>query len=152
MSVTSCKFESVQANPEQMKNMSAGLVIGILMIFAGIVVMLVSMSRPNTIEIQDGSLVISGSYGMTLPTEEIKTVELLDTLPKITIRTNGIALGDTMIGHFRMKEIGSCRLHLNTGFPPFVHIVTKEGKHIFFNTKDAARTRELFDSLNKKPF
>ena len=85
-------------------------------------------------------------------TKSGKTVELLDTLPKITIRTNGIALGDTMIGHFRMKEIGSCRLHLNTGFPPFVHIVTKEGKHIFFNTKDAARTRELFDALNKKPF
>ena len=26
--------------------------------------------------------------------------------------------------------------------------VLKEGKHIFFNTKDAARTRELFDALN----
>lgn len=132
-----------------MKNMSAGLVIGILLIFAGIVVMLVSMSRPATIEVCDCRLVISGSYGMTLPTDEIKTAELLDTLPKITVRTNGIALGDMMIGHFRMKEIGACRLYLNTSRPPFVHIVTVEGKHIFFNTRDAARTRELFGRLNQ---
>ena len=108
-----------------MKNMSAGIIIG------------------------DGSLVISGSYGMTLPTEEIKTVELLDTLPKITIRTNGIALGDSMIGHFRMKGIGACRLYLKINRPPFVHVVTTGGKHIFFNTEEPSRTRELFDALNR---
>ncbi len=89
-----------------MKNMSAGIIIGIVMIFAGIVVMLVSISRPNRIEICDGSLVISGSYPMTVTPDGIKTAELLDSLPKITIRTNGFAFGNSMTGHFRMKGIG----------------------------------------------
>ena len=132
----------------QMKNMNAGLIIGILLMCAGIVVLLVSMTRPNKIEITDGSLVISGSYSTTLKLDSIESAELLDSLPKITIRTNGIALGDVMIGHFRMKGIGACRLHLNLDRPPFVHIVTGDGKHIFFNTKDASRTRELFDELS----
>ena len=123
-----------------MKNMSAGIIIGIVMIFAGIVVMLVSISRPNRIEICDGSLVISGSYPMT---------ELLDSLLKITIRTNGIALGDSMTGHFRMKGIGACRLYLKMNRQPFVHVVTTGGKHIFFNTEEPSRTRELFDALNR---
>lgn len=132
-----------------MKNMSAGIIIGIVMIFAGIVVMLVSISRPNRIEICDGSLVISGSYPMTVTPDGIKTAELLDSLPKITIRTNGFALGDSMTGHFRMKGIGACRLYLKMNRPPFVHIVTSGGKHIFFNTEEPSRTRELFDALNQ---
>lgn len=132
-----------------MKNMSAGIILGIVMIFAGIVVMLVSISRPNRIEICDGSLVISGSYPMTVTPDGIKTAELLDSLPKITIRTNGFALGNSMTGHFRMKGIGACRLYLKMNRPPFVHVVTSGGKHIFFNTEDPTRTRELFEALNQ---
>ena len=125
------------------------IITGLTLFFAGTALMIYGMSRPNRIEICDGSLVISGSYPMTVTPDGIKTAELLDSLPKITIRTNGIALGDSMIGHFRMKGIGACRLYLKMNRPPFVHVVTTGGKHIFFNTEEPSRTRELFDALNR---
>ena len=131
-----------------MKNMSAGIIIGIVMIFAGIVVMLVSISRPNRIEVNGDNLVIRGSYGQTVSIDEIQSCEMLGKMPEITLRTNGIGLPNVRIGHFRVSGIGKCRLYINLRYSPFVHVTTASGKHIFFNTKDPEVTAGLFEAIS----
>lgn len=130
-----------------MKNMNIGTILGVFLIFAGVVILILAMCRPNDINVTGNSLVISGSYSMTLDLNKIHSAELTDSLPKITLRTNGISVGEIQVGHFRMKDIGKCRLYLNLNYPPYVHIVTTQGAHIFFNTKDPERTKELFSAI-----
>lgn len=130
-----------------MKSMSIGAILGISLIFAGIAVLILSMCKANGISVTEKSLVISGNYSMTLDLSEIHSVELTDSLPRITMRTNGIGAGSIQVGHFLMKDIGKCRLYLNLKYPPYVHVITTGGAHIFFNTKDPERTRELFSAI-----
>ena len=132
-----------------MNKMTSGIVIGTVLIFAGIALCIWSMSRPNRIEVTGEELVIDGSYSHTVRLDEIKSCELLEQMPKICLRTNGIGLGKIQIGHFRVDGIGKCRLYLDLGYPPFVHVTTTSGEHIFFNTKDPAVTGELYDALSR---
>lgn len=129
------------------KNMGTGIMLGLLMIFAGIAVLTVSLMKPNDIEVTSECLRISGNYGIDVRLDDIRSAELVDSLPKIKFRTNGIGAGNIQVGHFRMQGIGKCRLYLNLKYSPFVHVGTASGEHIFFNTKNPSRTRDLQASL-----
>lgn len=130
-----------------MKKMGTGISLGLLLIFAGIAILAVSLMKPNDIEVTSECLRISGNYGIEVRLDDIRSAELVDSLPKIELRTNGIGAGNIQVGHFRMQGIGKCRLYLNRKYTPYVHIVTASGEHIFFNTEDPARTGELQASL-----
>ena len=109
--------------------------------------MLLLWSRPNVIEVNDGKIVISGNYGIEIPLDEIRMVEMLDCLPEIEARTNGIGMEYVQKGNFRLEGIGACRLYVNLKYSPFVHIVTAGAGHIFFNTEDSVMTKELYDRI-----
>lgn len=109
--------------------------------------MLLLWSRPNVIEVNDGKVVISGNYGIKIPLDEIRMVEMLDCLPEIEARTNGIGMEYIQKGNFRLEGIGACRLYVNLKYSPFVHIVTAGAGHIFFNTEDSVMTKELYDRI-----
>lgn len=126
-----------------------GFTAGTLLLVAGLVLIIVSSLRPNRIQVTSDSLVITGSYKYSVKLDEIRSVERLDSLPKIKIRTNGIGWPNIKIGHFRVEGIGKCRLYINQKFPPYVHIVTSAGEHIIFNTNDPAKTETVFDSISK---
>lgn len=125
-----------------------GFTAGTLLLVAGLVLIIVSSLRPNRIQVTSDSLVITGSYKYSVKLGEIRSVERLDSLPKIKLRTNGIGWPNIKIGHFRVEGIGKCRLYVNQKFPPYVHIVTSAGEHIIFNTKDPENTESLFFSLS----
>lgn len=109
--------------------------------------MLLWRSRPNVIEVNEGKVVISGNYGIEIPLDEIRMVEMLDCLPEIEARTNGIGMEYVQKGNFRLEGIGACRLYVNLKYSPFVHIVTAGAGHIFFNTEDSVMTKELYDRI-----
>ena len=125
-----------------------GFTAGTLLLVAGLVLIIVSSLRPNRIQVTSDSLVITGSYKYSVELGEIRSVERLDSLPKIKLRTNGIGWPNIKIGHFRVEGIGKCRLYINQKFPPYVHIVTSAGEHIIFNTKDPENTESIFRSLS----
>ena len=72
---------------------------------------------------------------------------MLDCLPEIEARTNGIGMEYVQKGNFRLEGIGACRLYVNLKYSPFVHIVTAGAGHIFFNTEDSVMTKELYDRI-----
>ena len=73
--------------------------------------------RPVRIEVTADSLVISGNYGYSVKLSEIQSVEMLDRLPRIKIRSNGIGWKNIKIGHFILEGTGKCRLYVNRKYP-----------------------------------
>lgn len=122
-------------------------IIGLGLIAAGIAVTLWGSSRPNRIEADGEKLSIRGNYSHTIAICDIESVVLADKLPEIVLRTNGIGFRHIKVGHFRLKGTGKCRLYVNLIYPPYVHIVTVTGEHVFFNTPDPDYTMELYNTL-----
>ena len=60
-----------------------GFTAGTLLLVAGLVLIIVSSLRPAGIQVSSDSLVITGSYKYSVELGEIRSVERLDSLPKI---------------------------------------------------------------------
>ena len=78
-------------------SMNWEILTGLTLFFAGTALMIYGMSRPNRIELTGDSLVIRGSYGQTVSIDEIQSCEMLEKMPEITLRTNGIGLPNSNI-------------------------------------------------------
>lgn len=131
-----------------MNNGNIWFTAGMLLIVAGVVLTLAASLRPVRIEVTADSLVISGNYGYSVKLSGMQSVEMLDRLPRIKIRSNGIGWKNIKIGHFILEGTGKCRLYVNRKYPPYVHIVTTGGKHVIFNTGNPEETESLFASLS----
>ena len=131
-------------NPGRKKGTVA---LAVTAVFAvAICIMLFSWSRPVKIHVEGDSLEIDGAYGMTVPLQDIRQAKLIDTLPEIEIRTNGIGLGYIQTGHFRLKDIGACRLYVNMKFSPYVQLTLADGQTVIFNTSDSELTERLYET------
>lgn len=80
-----------------------------------------------------------------MPLEEIETVEWLNNLPAIDIRTNGFAFGYTLVGNFRMHDLGTAKLHIYSS-GPLIKIQT-EKKLYFLNFKDSTKTKKYYNEI-----
>jgi len=81
-------------------------------------------------------------YGDVYTWESIKSVELVEELPTVEMRTNGSALGSKLKGHFRTKELGSVKLFVNTQKPPFIYLGTDKGI-TFLNLNNAEENKRF---------
>lgn len=90
------------------------------------------------------ALKFSGMYGETIPLSDIQSVTLLDTLPRITFRESGFALGRASKGYFRAAgpagSSGSERvkLILNTKTPPYLLITKTNGRKIYYTARSVS--------------
>jgi len=124
-----------------------GVLIAGLILVAGLgIYSLIGGSRSLTVEVDDSTVTIKGMYGLTINRSEITRVLLLETLPKIRSRTNGMALGSFLKGHFTMDTYGSVRLYIEAQRPPFV-LIEWSGKPVIFNLNTAEETRALYERL-----
>ena len=88
---------------------------------------------------------------MTVDRGSIRSVQLLDSLPEIEVRTNGIGMGNIQKGHFRIEGFGSCRLYVDLKYPPFVLLGLDTGENIIFNTLDPDETESLYRACLDSP-
>lgn len=131
-------------NPGRKKGTVAVAVTAV--VAAVVCIMLFSWSGPVQITVEDDAVEFSGAYGMTVPGNRLRSVSVMETLPEIELRTNGIGMGNIQTGHFRLEGIGPCRLYVNLRFSPFVQLVLDDGEIIIFNTSEKDRTMELYES------
>ena len=117
-----------------------------------IVGMMVWSSQPTQISLENDKVVISGIYGVSIHYSDIDTIERVESLPHIKIKTNGYALGGILKGHFRLDKYGACRLFIHGIHPPFIVLTPKEGKKIIFNApqEDADDLLKTYQTLQKK--
>ena len=109
--------------------------------------MLYGMSATK-VRIEDGKLSFTGMFGVDKPLSSISNVRLSDTLPKVSLRLNGISVGGINKGHFKLDDGTSCNMYLSSSKPPFVVFVEKSGREIFYNAKDSMQTLEVYDNLS----
>lgn len=107
----------------------AGVLIFVIVLFA-------LGFKEDRLIIHPTKIEILGSYGEEIIPSEIKTVELVDDLPRITMKVNGFALGAIKKGYFKTKEGEKIKLILNSGTKPYLLITKINGGKIYFSSKD----------------
>lgn len=107
-------------------------------------------SLPTKIDMKETQLEISGGYGFSINYNDISIIDTICQMPNIEMRTNGFASGKVCKGYFRLTNIGSASLFIDFGVSPFVQLVLKNGRVIFFNLKDRQSTIETFKKIKSK--
>ena len=112
------------------------------------------MNYNNEIVVSDKAIEIKGEYAMNIPFSDIDTVLLVEELPSIKLRTNGISTRKVNIGKFKMSDGNKCRLYVNKDVPLFIEIKCQKANDesqkslIFINRKTVDETKTLFEEIN----
>ena len=113
--------------------------IGIYILIAtlALIIGLLAMGlKESKLQITHNEIKFLGVYGETLRPRDIKSIGLTNTLPKITSKSNGFALGDTRKGHFRTQDGEAVKLILNSNTKPYLLITKINNEKIYFSSKD----------------
>ena len=126
------------------------IVLVILALSVALVVILIAFTiRPLKIEVGEESVSISGMYGRSIPFSEIVSVELIDKLPPIAMRTNGASTRNHHKGHYLLENGEKCMLFVDTRVPLFIEMRTTENLY-FLNGTDEEVTLTLFYTIKGK--
>jgi len=92
---------------------------------------------------------LKGLYGLNIPFAEIAEADTITwrEMPAISIRTNGISLMKVRRGNFRTTGGDKVRLSINRSSSPVIRIVDRESVVYYINRKNAAETRQIFNSV-----
>ena len=121
--------------------------LGLTMAF--VVVIIAMSSRPQQIMVGEDSVKISGMYGREIPVADIVSVELLEKLPHIKMRTNGSSTGRYSKGHFLLENGEKCMLFVRHKMPPYIEIRTSHNLY-YLNGATEGETMRLFEALKEK--
>jgi len=102
------------------------------------------------IELHEKYFEITGIYGFPINYNDISSIDTISQLPNIETKTNGFAAGKVCKGYFRLTNVGNASLFINFSVSPFVQMVLKNGRVVYFNLKDRQSTIETFDKIKLK--
>jgi len=133
--------------PKRQRRMLQYLFVFMLIVNVGIGVLFSYSDQPNTLELRDSVMIIHGMYGVTLPKEQISSIQLTDTFPATRFKTNGYATGDVRKGHFRTRDGRTVRLLLTDRTTTMLYIKLTEGKDIYYQSPDES-PEVVYEKLN----
>ena len=133
-------------------------IIVTLIVIALVCIPMFLIDYGNAITVNNDVIEIKGDYAMDIPLSDIDTVLLVEQLPSIKLRTNGISTNKVNIGNFKTSDGDKCRLYINKSTPMFVEIrcqqTTDNGQQtssksslIFINKKTVEETKALYDEI-----
>jgi len=139
-------------NPPGPPSRSSQIVRVIALLFVLIVFGYITWTAlPPGINFTNNSFEISGAYGVNVKYSDIKAVELIDNLPAIAFRANGLGLGPIAKGHFNLKQDGPALLFLRSSTPPFLKITFKNSNEmIIINFSQPEETRRLHAAIKER--
>ena len=124
------KIKSYTPSSQQLAlNFALGLMVVVSM---GAAVMFYWSIQPNTILVNEHSLEITGIYGKTIDYGDIEQVLLVETIPAISLKTNGFATSKIRKGWFKTRDGEKVKLFLTDAKPPYLFIQLKDGAKIFY--------------------
>lgn len=112
------------------------------------------MNYNSEIIVTDNVIEIKGEYAMTIPFSDIDTVLLIEKLPPIKTRTNGISTRKVNIGKFKMSNGQKANLYINKDVPLFIEIrpiansQMLKAQLVFLNRKTVEDTKALYEEIN----
>lgn len=90
-------------------------------------------------------------FGKTFPLEDVVSIEAVESMPRITLRTNGLGLGSIQRGQFRLEGAKKAYLYLSKRGGPYIEIVTQDYP-VYINFKEEETyARTLEDLLALEP-
>lgn len=126
----------------------------IFLFFFMILFPIIFLDYGNEIVLNEDMIEIQGDYSMEIPLSDIDTLMLVESLPSIKLRTNGISTRKVDIGNFKMSSGDKCRLYINKSTPMFIEIRlaahNSQHKVIFINRKTVEETKSLYDDICAK--
>lgn len=141
------QFSKINDKKQKLKTIIA--MSFMFVVFIAIVAMFFYSLQDNQIEINDNIVKIKGDYGMDLKTNEIKSIELVNELPEISIKTNGFALQTIKKGNFKTKNGENVKLFINSVEQPIIYITTNTNQKIYYSSKDKSN-QKIFDQLKNE--
>lgn len=104
--------------------------------------------KSSQIEVKDSVLHISGMYGRDIPMEDIATMEVLDEMPVMAMRTNGSSFKNKNKGHFLTQNDEKCLLFVTYNGGPCIELRTADDL-IYLNRETPEETTKLIDELKR---
>src|SRR5690606_39180946 len=105
--------------------------------------------KENRLSFGPDIIEFEGSYGEVLNRSEIKSIELIDQLPKITSKTNGFALGMVRKGYFKSENGEIIKLILNSDSKPYILFTKLNGQKIYYSAKRKSN-QKIVDEMKKR--
>ncbi|MBR4146829.1 MAG: DUF3784 domain-containing protein [Bacteroidales bacterium] len=114
-------------------------------VMVGAAIVLALSFRPTRITVGEETIKISGMYGREIPVTDIVSVDLIDEMPPIAMRTNGSDTGNQAKGHFKFKNGEKCMLFIHKQ-APYIQLRTTTDLY-YLNLSDKEKTLELFETM-----
>lgn len=120
------------------------VITGLTVVF--IVAILSFSNQSPKIEVGEETISISGMYGTDIPVSEIVSVELLEKLPPVKMRTNGSSTHKCHKGHFLLKNGEKCMMFIRNEAP---YIELRTMNNLFYlNGANEEETVSLYEKIN----
>lgn len=121
------------------------VIIGLTVVF--IVAILTFSNQSPKIEVGEETISISGMYGSEIPVSGIVSVELLEKMPPVKMRTNGSSTHKYNKGHFLLKSGENCMMFIHNE-APYIELRTTNNLY-YFNGSTREETTELFEKVKE---
>ena len=142
-------FKSAKySNKPQTKATKIGIVLllGVLFFLVG---MFALGFKEDKLIINSKAIQIEGSYSEKILPSEIESIVLVESLPKIKMKTNGFALETIKKGYFKTEAGEKVKLILNSDQKPILLFTKTDGKQIYFSSKKRSNS-EIFEEVKKE--
>lgn len=121
-------------------------------IFTGLIVLVILATflyvfDPTDFDGTVDQLKFTGVFGTEVQMENVKSVELINQIPPINDRTDGVAVGPLKKGLFIMEGLGSTRLLIHSSQGPFLKITPVEGDALILNYSKKERTELIYTAI-----
>jgi hypothetical protein len=127
-----------------------GIAIWILLILLTLGLVIIPSRTETKVSLENNQLKINGVYGLTIPFSEINQIDTISGIPQIRLRTNGYAMGNTLIGNFKFADGSHAKLFIKNGFPPYIIVKSNERVPVYINFENKQQTVALYNALKNK--
>lgn len=103
-------------------------------------------NRSTKIDVDNGTIHISGMYGRDIPLTSVVSVKMIGQLPPVAMRTNGASTGKYNKGHYLLKNGEKCMMFVRKQ-PPYIELRTSDGGLYYLNGADGAETQQLAEII-----
>ena len=131
-----------------MKNKGA-LIAGAVIIAAAaiaVALMMTNDSKDAQFSVDDSALNITCSFGVTVPLDEIESLELTQDVPQVASKDNGAGLGSMQKGQYTLEGGVKARLYIDEEAPVFIRF-SHGGEVYYLSAESEDATRALFEQL-----
>lgn len=104
-------------------------------------------NRGNRLEYDMDRIEIKGMYGETIQRSDIESIQLIDNLPGIRLKTKGYSMGAIHKGYFKTVEGEIVKLLVDNNEGPFLCILQINGKKIYYSSKGTSN-QKLLEEIN----